>query len=138
MGRLPVRRDLVVLVLLVLGVMMAWEGHRAWQEGRQAQAIAAAARPGDIRMISSETCLFCTRARQWFTLRQVPFSECFIERDAACAADFRALRGPGTPLLIVRGEVQIGFSPERVARALARPAHAAPAHSPSSAGSPRP
>ncbi len=130
------RRQGLILIGLIALVSVAWEGYRQWEDQRMAEHIAAAARPGDIRMLSSETCVFCTRARQWLTQHRIPFQECFIERDAVCAADFRALRAPGTPVLIVRQQMQVGFQPERVAQALT----VAPAarQSPSEAGSPRP
>jgi hypothetical protein len=48
----------------------------------------------------------------------VPFSECLIERDAQCQADFDATRAPGTPVILVRGVPQLGFNPERVHAAL--------------------
>lgn len=130
------RRQGLILIGLIALVSVAWEGYRQWEDQRMAERIAAAARPGDIRMLSSETCVFCTRARQWLTQHRIPFQECFIERDAVCAADFRALRAPGTPVLIVRQQMQVGFQPERVAQALT----VAPAarQSPSEAGSPRP
>ena len=44
----------------------------------------------------------------------VPFSECFIERDTACAAQFEAARAPGTPVLLVRGQALVGFDAQRV------------------------
>lgn len=130
------RRQGLILIGLITLVSVAWEGYRQWEDQRMAEHIAVAARPGDIRMLSSETCVFCTRARQWLTQHRIPFQECFIERDAVCAADFRALRAPGTPVLIVRQQMLVGFQPERVAQALT----VAPAarQSPSEAGSPRP
>ena len=114
------------LLLLILLVGTAWEAWRAWQQQRAGAALAQLARPGDLRMISSETCVFCARARQALRAAQVPFEECFIERDATCAADYQALGAPGTPLLQVRGQVQLGFSPARVAQALAPPGLSAP------------
>ena len=81
-------------------------------------ALAALAKPGDIVMLSSETCEYCKQARAWFKEHQVAFGECFIERDAACKAAYDALQSPGTPMLVVRGQRQVGFSPERVAQTL--------------------
>lgn len=127
------RRQGLILVGLIALVSVAWEGHRQWADQRLAEHIATVAKPGDIRMLSSETCGFCTRARQWLTQHRIPFQECFIERDAACAADFRALRAPGTPVMIVRQQMLVGFQPERVAQALTTDRQ-----SPSQAGSPRP
>lgn len=103
------------LVLSVMGLSTWWRQHSADAQG---PAVAKLARPGDIRMVSSLTCLYCTRAREWFERHQVAYSECFIERDAACDQQFRALMAPGTPLLLVRGQAQVGFSPERVLKAL--------------------
>lgn len=119
------QRSLVVLVLLVLAVGGAtewWRDYQATQLGRQ---IAALARPGDIQMISSVTCPFCERARRWMTVQQVPFTECFIERDAACAERYQALGARGTPTMWVRGAAQLGFSPQRVLDRLATMAGAA-------------
>ena len=102
---------LLLMLLLVQGGADWWREHSA---GRLAEQIARQARPGDIALISSSTCVFCERARRWLTLHQVPFSECFIERDAACAARYQALGARGTPTVVVRGQPQLGFSPERV------------------------
>ena len=112
------RRSLLGLAALVFGVAAA----QRWWAGRgQAQvgaALAERAAPDDIRMLSSTTCAYCTAARQWMRQHRVPFSECFIETDAGCAADYAALRAPGTPVLLVRGQVQLGFDPQRVLGAL--------------------
>jgi glutaredoxin len=115
-------RSLLQLGALVLAVSFA----HTWWQGRQAQSvgdtIAALAAPGDIRMISSETCGPCLAARQWLQRHEVAFSECLIERDAACRAEFEAWRAPGTPVIVVRGQPQLGFQPERLAAALQPPA----------------
>jgi glutaredoxin len=87
-------------------------------EYRLGQALAASAGPGDIVMLSSESCPYCMQARLWLQRYDVRFSECFIERDAACARQYEALQSPGTPTMVVRGERQIGFDPQRVAWAL--------------------
>jgi glutaredoxin len=110
--------SLWTLVVLVVGVSLAaqWIGDRA--QGRVGDAVAAAARPGDIRMVSSLTCPYCTQARQWFEQHSVPVDECFVERDPACQALFDSLPVPATPTLIVRGQVQTGFDPQRLLAAL--------------------
>ena len=113
------RRGWLVPLLLAVVVFAAFK----WWTGRTQLAIgdelAAAARPGDIVMLSSERCVYCTVARRWFEKHRVSFSECFIERDTACADAYQAQGAPGTPTLLVRGERQVGFSAERVAGALA-------------------
>ncbi len=116
------RKDIrALLVLAVLGLAMNMAV--TWWKDRQDQAlgqqIAALAGAGDIRMLSSVTCVFCGRARQWMAQHGVPFSECFIERDTVCAATHQALLLRGTPVLLVRGQAQLGFDPERIGQALA-------------------
>ena len=103
--------SLLLLVLLVSGASEWWRERQSAAQGRQ---LAGVARPGDITMLSSVTCVFCERARRWMTLHQVPFSECFIERDAACAQQYQALGARGTPTLLVRGQAQLGFDAQRV------------------------
>jgi glutaredoxin len=69
-------------------------------------------------MFSSATCGVCVQARLWFTQHGVRFEECLIESDMACRARFEASRSPGTPLIVVRGRPQVGFSAQRVHDAL--------------------
>jgi glutaredoxin len=114
--------QLVLVVVVVGGLHQAWLGHqRAEVSAEAATALSALARPGDIHMLSSDICPSCTAARQWLSANAVPYTECSIERDAACRATFEATRAPGTPVLLVRGQAQLGFSPERVRKVLALP-----------------
>ena len=115
------RKQLLGLALLVLAVSAANRWWVARHDDAQGQQLAALARPGDIRMISSEHCVICLQARNWLLSNQVAFSECLIERDAACRADFDALGAAGTPVMVVRGQPQLGFNAERLRLALARP-----------------
>jgi len=103
--------SLVLVVGLTALASWAWRGHVAAGDG---QLMALHAKPGDIRMISSETCGWCTAARRWMTQQSVPFSECFIERDAQCLADYQALGAVGTPTLVVRGQRVVGFDRARI------------------------
>lgn len=114
------RRSLLVLVGLVLtiGGASQWWGYR--QEQALARELARQARDGDILMLASDRCGYCERARRFMRGHGIAFSECSIERDAACAARFKAVGGGGTPTLLVRGEAQLGFDPERVLRRLSR------------------
>jgi glutaredoxin len=119
LGAAVSRRSLLGLVLLVLMVSAAsqWWMYRA--EANIGRRIAALAKPGDLQMISSDTCAICKVARRWFSEHRVAFSECSIERDAACRAQFDALRSPATPVILVRGQPELGFDPQRLERRLA-------------------
>ena len=119
MSRASPLRSLLVLIALVVVVASAMRGFAWWSRERLGAQVAAQARPGDIQMIASVTCIYCAEARAWFNAYRVPFNECLIERDAACAATYNALMAPGTPMLIVRGKRLVGFSAQAVAEALA-------------------
>ena len=112
------RRSLIALALVLIGITQAapwWAGR---EERQIAAQVAALAQPGDIRMIASDGCGVCVTARAWFTRHGVAFSECSVERDAACRASLQAHQAPGTPLMLVRGKPQLGFNPERLRAAL--------------------
>ena len=105
---------LVVVVAVWAGVVGA-----GWLAERRASHVAVAqARAGDILMVASVDCRYCAEARAWFRANDLPFSECLIERDAECAATYRSLQAPGTPVLIVRGKRLVGFDARSVAAAL--------------------
>jgi glutaredoxin len=112
------RRSVFWLVLLVLGVSAATQWWHAAHEARLGATLASRVAPGDIRLLSSDTCEACGFARHWLTEHGVPFSECSIERDTQCAEALRRLQAPGTPVLVVRGKPQLGFDPQRVLDAL--------------------
>lgn len=115
----PLRRRSWLRPLLI--ALAAWVVLQSWQSynARQsAVSLAALAKPGDIVMLSSETCAYCKSASRFMTQHQIPFSECFIETDAACAESYRAQQSPGTPTLLVRGQRLVGFDPERIAKVL--------------------
>ena len=106
---------LVALVVAVGGLNQGWQW---WTARRLGGEVAAHAAPGDIEMLATASCVYCAQARSWFAAHKVAYAECDLERQAACAAKFQALVSPGTPMLLVRGQRQVGFNPERVAQAL--------------------
>ena len=110
----PGPRSIALLVALVLvaSAGMQWWGRAS--EQRQGERLAALAQAGDIRMVSSQTCVYCTAARRWMSEHRVRFTECFIERDAQCRAVYDATLARGTPTLIVRGQVQLGFDAGKI------------------------
>lgn len=119
----PERRRVGTRSLVVLAVLIAaLSGGSQWLAGRMhdrlGDEVVRLARPGDIHMISSVTCPYCVQARQWLTENEVPFTECFVERDEACRTAFEALPVRGTPTMVVRGQVQTGFSAQKVRDAL--------------------
>jgi glutaredoxin len=114
----PDSKSLLTLLALVVGVGFAMQLYRDRLSDGLGRQAAAHARPGDIQMLSSVTCPYCDRARAWFEQHGVAFSECFIERDEACAARFHASLAYGTPTLFVKGRRLVGFSAQNVLDAL--------------------
>ncbi|MFG6416428.1 glutaredoxin family protein [Roseateles sp. DC23W] len=104
-------RSLLVVIALAAAASWAWRSHVKSVDG---ELLAQRVQPGDIRMISSETCGWCTAARRWMQDEGIAFDECFVERDAQCRADYQALGGMGTPTLIVRGQTVMGFDRARI------------------------
>ena len=111
---------LAPLALLITASVAGVELLQSFGSERIGRELAASAKAGDILMLSSVDCTYCREAREWLQAHRVAFDECFIERDARCAAAYQALQAPGTPTLQVRGQTQVGFSAERVAQALRR------------------
>lgn len=112
------RRSWLRPLLIALAAWLVLQSWQSYGDRKSGVALAALATPGDIVMLSSETCAYCKSASRFMTEHQIPFSECFIETDAACAERYREQQAPGTPTLLVRGDRQVGFDPDRIARAL--------------------
>ncbi len=118
----PARRTEIVVLLLIVAVawgLSRWAGRGV--EEAQAQALRETARPGDIVMLSSTTCVFCKQASAWLVEQRVPHCECLIERDAECRAEYQSRGAGGTPTFVVRGQTITGFDRERIRAVLARP-----------------
>lgn len=113
---------MAVALALVYGGMYWW---RSSAEDRWAQEITSAAHPGDIVMYSTQSCVFCAKARAWFEAYRIPYVECDVDRSSTCKSRYLALGAAGTPTFEVRGARLLGFSPEDLAQALKRPRPAA-------------
>jgi len=114
----------LLLAVVVLGVIavLGWGGSRYWQRQQRLAEVAvirAQAKPGDIFMYSQTTCGDCVVAKRWLNEQKVPFEYCEIDVDKACEQRLAAIGQRITPTLLVRGQKQVGFQPERVALALA-------------------
>lgn len=124
---------------VLLGVI--WGGFQAlqwWQAQQQSQALADVLRrqpvlASDVLMYTTSTCPYCAQARNWLSQNRVPFTECNVERESPCLAEYERQGAPGVPLMQVRGAWHLGFDAQWVVLVLQRQAD-----NPSAAKSPRP
>lgn len=65
------------------------------------------------------TCPWCRKAKQWFTDTQVPFEAVDVdllkgeEQDAAAEKAYQLSGGRRFPVVVINGEVVVGYNPER-------------------------
>ncbi|WKB54240.1 glutaredoxin family protein [Eleftheria terrae] len=110
-------RSLLGLLLTAWAVLWAVQLAQNGADREAASVLAEQARPGDIVMYTTSDCPYCAKARAWLQAHEVSHTECNIERSPACRQAFEALRSAGVPTLVVKGRRQVGFDPQRLARA---------------------
>lgn len=108
------RHPLMSLLTVCAVAGLAATGVRAWVQQQRADDLRAVTHAGDIRMISQTTCIYCTQAREWLTRHEIPFEECYIDRDSECLAEYNRQGRNGTPMMMVRGQMQRGFDARRI------------------------
>ncbi|MGC4060694.1 MAG: glutaredoxin family protein [Aquabacterium sp.] len=111
-------KSLALVLLVVAGGMQAWGW---WQDEHTATLIKRHARPDSITLYTTETCIYCAKARDWLSAHGVPWRECNIDKDQACARTFNAHGAPGTPLVLANGQWNLGFDQAWLAEALQTP-----------------
>ncbi len=128
--RTPARSwlSLAVIMTVVVGgsQTVAW-----WQARDMGDKARELAQTGDIVMYTTSTCPYCAKAKAWLNANHVVWQECNVDTSAACQHQFQARGAPGTPLMAVQGQWQLGFDAQWVVNALQTP-------KPSSEASPRP
>jgi len=65
--------------------------------------------PPSIIMYSSQSCMYCHVAKQFFTKHNLPFTEYDIDDSLKNREMFAILGGRGTPLLIINKEIIHGY-----------------------------
>lgn len=63
----------------------------------------------EIVMYATQTCGYCAKARAWFQGKNLAWQERDIEASADAHAEWKALGGRGTPLILVNGKSFQGF-----------------------------
>lgn len=111
------RSELIVLLVvmaLAFGAGQWLRGSRPAGSDEQGAALRAAVQPGELQMISSTTCAYCTKARLWLTEQQVPFDECFVETNTSCRQRWLAVGAQATPTFVVGRTAVLGLDVPRL------------------------
>ncbi len=69
-------------------------------------------------MYSTQSCMYCYVAKQFFKKHNLPYTEYDIEASEKNMKTFRILGGRGTPLLIINGEIIYGYDERLMRQAL--------------------
>jgi len=111
---------LLLVMLLAFGLGQWIRSGQAPGLPEQGEQLRALTRPGQLQMISSTSCGYCTKARRWLTEQQVPFDECFVETDAGCRERWRRVGAQATPTFIVNGQAVLGLDAAKLIELLAQ------------------
>ncbi|MEK7613018.1 MAG: glutaredoxin family protein [Patescibacteria group bacterium] len=68
---------------------------------------------------STPTCHFCKMAKDFFTEKNVPYTDYDVARDAAKRQEMIQLTGQlGVPVIVINNEIMVGFDRSRIAQKL--------------------
>lgn len=67
----------------------------------------------EVVMYGATWCGICKSARRFFKKNGIAYVEYDVERDRKGVADFKALKGRGVPIILVKGKRMNGFSEAR-------------------------
>lgn len=110
---------LLMLAVPIVGFVAGTSGLRAWQAWNAPQTFRAGnftAVVGSVGspvvLLSTSTCPWCERSRDWLDARKVPYRDCVVDTDAF-AADLLDRVGTGSvPQLLTSQAVVHGYAPE--------------------------
>ena len=74
-----------------------------------------------VTLYSTPTCGFCTKAKNFFRERKIPFTEYNVASDQRKADEMVRTSGQmGVPVIDIHGKIIVGFNQPEVERALKR------------------
>jgi glutaredoxin-like YruB-family protein len=75
----------------------------------------------NVEIYTSPTCGYCHRAKQYLASRRVPYVEYDVSRDRQAGQRMLQITGQGgVPVIVIDGEVTIGFNVDRLEALLSR------------------
>ncbi len=128
------RTTLLLVLIAPLGFALGLFGTRVVQrltaqlpvrEGDFAAYVAEVGSP--VVLISSSTCPWCAKTREWLEARHVSYRDCVMDQDEYAQALFRRLDGQAVPVILTSHAVVTGFDTALFERVLALTGMPAPA-----------
>ncbi len=101
----------IVLILLAFLVAQNWQVIGAWVAGDVGYDRAV---HGDVILLSTPTCGYCRKTRQYLKLRSVPFVEYDVQSSARGASLYQKSGAYGVPVLMIGDHVIHGFRPSSI------------------------
>jgi glutaredoxin-like YruB-family protein len=72
-----------------------------------------------VTIYSTPTCHFCQLAKEFFAEKGIEYTAYDVASDAAKRAEMIQLTGQlGVPVIVIGGDISVGFSRERIAQKL--------------------
>ncbi|MBB5208803.1 glutaredoxin family protein [Chiayiivirga flava] len=88
------------------------------RDGDFAALVAAVGSP--VVLLSTSTCPWCERTRQWLRANRVAYRDCVVDRDPYAAGVLRTLRSDSVPQLVTAQSVVVGYDPDLFAALVPR------------------
>lgn len=106
-------------VLQVMQAVRAEPAHRIGDFGAIVSDVGSA-----VVLVSTSTCPWCERTRQWLHGQGIPYRDCVVDRDPYAAQLLERLGSETVPLLVTAQHVVAGYEPGLFAEAVeVRPVH---------------
>lgn len=69
----------------------------------------------DIKVYSTPTCPYCHRAKDYLSSKGVSYQDIDVSADAAAADEMVKVSGQmGVPVIVINGEIVVGFDQARI------------------------
>jgi glutaredoxin 3 len=75
----------------------------------------------EVKVYSTPTCPYCTMAKEYFSSKNVPYQNFDVSTDQPALEEMVKVSGQmGVPVIVIDGEVTVGFDKTRIDSLLAK------------------
>ncbi|NLM05737.1 MAG: glutaredoxin family protein [Tissierellia bacterium] len=68
----------------------------------------------DVVVYSTDTCVFCTKVKDYLKSKNIDYTEKNLSKDAEAKKEFMKMGHMGVPVLLINGEEVIGFDQPKI------------------------